>query len=38
MFGEATRAYVRICYAADEATLREACKRIQRFAATMRNT
>jgi aspartate/methionine/tyrosine aminotransferase len=35
MFGEATRAYVRICYAADEATLREACKRIQRFAATV---
>jgi arginine:pyruvate transaminase len=35
MFGAATRFHVRICFAAAPATLREACTRIQRFAATL---
>jgi arginine:pyruvate transaminase len=35
-FGAATRGFVRICFATDEATLREACKRICRFAANLR--
>jgi aspartate/methionine/tyrosine aminotransferase len=35
MFGAATRAHVRICFASAPATLREACTRIQRFAARL---
>jgi arginine:pyruvate transaminase len=31
MFGAATRDYVRICFAAEPATLKEACTRIRRF-------
>lgn len=36
MFGAATRSHVRICYAAEPATLADACARIQRFATTLR--
>jgi arginine:pyruvate transaminase len=32
-FGRATRGYVRVCFAAEEAQLREACVRIRRFVA-----
>ena len=35
MFGAATRSYVRICFGAEPATLREACARMQRFVATL---
>jgi arginine:pyruvate transaminase len=35
MFGAATRSHVRICYAAEEHMLREACKRIHRFTASL---
>jgi arginine:pyruvate transaminase len=35
MFGTATRSHVRICFAAEEAKLREACTRIHRFAETL---
>jgi arginine:pyruvate transaminase len=38
MFGAATRFHVRICFAAEPSTLREACARIQRFAATLAST
>jgi aspartate/methionine/tyrosine aminotransferase len=34
-FGEATRGFVRLCFATDEATLREAMLRIRRFAGTL---
>jgi aspartate/methionine/tyrosine aminotransferase len=33
-FGSATRNFVRVCFAADDAQLREACARIRRFADT----
>ncbi len=35
MFGEATRGFVRICFGAEPAALREACDRIQRFTASL---
>jgi aspartate/methionine/tyrosine aminotransferase len=35
MFGAATRSHVRICFAAEPATLREAGVRIQRFVHTL---
>ena len=35
MFGAATRSHVRICFAAEEAKLREACTRIHRFAQSL---
>jgi arginine:pyruvate transaminase len=35
MFGEATRDFVRICFGAEPAALREACARIQRFTASL---
>lgn len=35
-FGPATRGFVRICFAAEEATLAEACARIRRFTTTLR--
>jgi aspartate/methionine/tyrosine aminotransferase len=38
MFGAATRSHVRICFAADEAKLRDACTRIHRFTASLVNT
>jgi aspartate/methionine/tyrosine aminotransferase len=31
-FGEGTAGFVRLCFATDEAPLREACSRIRRFA------
>jgi bifunctional pyridoxal-dependent enzyme with beta-cystathionase and maltose regulon repressor activities len=34
-FGEATRGFVRLCFATDEATLREAIARIGRYAQTL---
>ena len=34
-FGEATRGFVRLCFATDEATLREAIVRIRRYAGTL---
>jgi aspartate/methionine/tyrosine aminotransferase len=34
-FGEETRGFVRLCFATDEATLREAMLRIRRFAGTL---
>ncbi len=34
-FGNATRNFVRVCFAADEAQLREACARLRRFAQTL---
>jgi aspartate/methionine/tyrosine aminotransferase len=34
-FGEATRGFVRLCFATDETTLREAMLRIRRFAETL---
>jgi aspartate/methionine/tyrosine aminotransferase len=34
-FGEATRGFVRLCFATDEATLREAMLRIRRYAGTL---
>jgi arginine:pyruvate transaminase len=34
-FGEATRGFVRLCFATDEATLREAIVRIGRYAGTL---
>ncbi|HEX3914713.1 MAG TPA: aminotransferase class I/II-fold pyridoxal phosphate-dependent enzyme [Steroidobacteraceae bacterium] len=34
-FGEATRGFVRLCFATDEAALREAMLRIRRFAETL---
>jgi arginine:pyruvate transaminase len=34
-FGRATSGYVRVCFPAEEAQLREACVRIRRFAATL---
>ena len=34
-FGEATRGFVRLCFATDEATLREAIVRIGRYAQTL---
>jgi arginine:pyruvate transaminase len=34
-FGEATSGFVRLCFAADEATLREAMLRIRRYAETL---
>lgn len=37
-FGLQTRAHVRICFAAEEAQLREACTRIRRFTDSMRST
>lgn len=37
-FGEATRGFVRLCFATDEATLREAIVRIRRYAATLTRT
>ena len=36
-FGEATRGFVRLCFATDEATLREAMLRISRYAGTLAN-
>ena len=35
-FGKGTAAFVRLCYATEEATLREACVRISRFAERSR--
>jgi arginine:pyruvate transaminase len=35
-FGKATAGFVRLCYATEEATLREACVRIRRFAERSR--
>ena len=35
VFGEETRGFVRLCFATDEATLREAIVRIRRFAGTL---
>jgi arginine:pyruvate transaminase len=35
VFGEATRGFVRLCFATDEATLREAIVRIARYAGTL---
>jgi arginine:pyruvate transaminase len=34
-FGEATRGFVRLCFATDEATLREAMMRIRRYVGTL---
>jgi arginine:pyruvate transaminase len=34
-FGEATRGFVRLCFATDEATLREAMIRIRRYVGTL---
>jgi aspartate/methionine/tyrosine aminotransferase len=34
-FGVATRGFVRICFAAEEPVLREACARIRRFVASL---
>ena len=34
-FGEATRGFVRLCFATDEATLREAITRIGRYVGTL---
>jgi polar amino acid transport system ATP-binding protein/arginine:pyruvate transaminase len=34
-FGADTRGFVRVCYAAEEPVLREACARIRRFAASL---
>jgi arginine:pyruvate transaminase len=34
-FGEATRGFVRLCFAADEATLKEAMLRIRRYAGSL---
>jgi arginine:pyruvate transaminase len=34
-FGAGTRGFVRICFAADESQLREACARIRRFVASL---
>ncbi len=34
-FGETTRGFVRLCFATDEATLREAMKRIRRYVGTL---
>jgi arginine:pyruvate transaminase len=34
-FGEETRGFVRLCFATDEATLREAILRIRRYAGTL---
>jgi len=34
-FGEATRGFVRLCFATDEATLREAILRISRYAGNL---
>jgi arginine:pyruvate transaminase len=34
-FGDATRGFVRLCFATDEATVREAIVRIRRFAGTL---
>jgi len=34
-FGEATRGFVRLCFATDEATLREAIVRIGRYVGTL---
>jgi aspartate/methionine/tyrosine aminotransferase len=33
-FGQGTRDFVRVCFAADEAQLRDACRRIRRFVAS----
>jgi arginine:pyruvate transaminase len=35
-FGAGTQGFVRLCFATDEATLREGCARIRRFAASLR--
>jgi arginine:pyruvate transaminase len=35
-FGVDTRGFVRVCFATDEPLLREACRRIRRFAASLR--
>ena len=35
-FGKGTAGFVRLCFATDEATLREGCARIRRFAASRR--
>jgi arginine:pyruvate transaminase len=35
-FGTGTEGFVRLCFATDEATLREGCARIRRFAASLR--
>ena len=34
-FGETTRGFVRLCFATDEATLREAMKRVRRYVGTL---
>jgi arginine:pyruvate transaminase len=34
-FGTATRGFVRVCFAAEESVLREACDRIRRFVASL---
>jgi aspartate/methionine/tyrosine aminotransferase len=34
-FGRATRGFVRVCFATDEAQLREACGRIRRFVQSL---
>ncbi len=36
-FGEATRGFVRLCFATDEATLREAMRRIRRYVGSLGN-
>jgi arginine:pyruvate transaminase len=35
VFGEATRGFVRLCFATDEAMLHEAMKRIRRYVGTL---
>jgi arginine:pyruvate transaminase len=35
-FGKETGGFVRLCFAADEAILREACLRIRRFVASIK--
>jgi arginine:pyruvate transaminase len=37
VFGEATRGFVRLCFATDEATLREAIVRISRYVGTLKS-
>jgi arginine:pyruvate transaminase len=36
-FGQGTRGFVRVCFAADEGQLRDACERIRRFVQSLKN-
>jgi arginine:pyruvate transaminase len=36
-FGQGTRDFVRVCFAADEGQLRDACERIRRFVQSLKN-